>query len=910
MLRHRTPVLATAACAALLLAAPVIFSTSAALALPGDRTYYDVQEYAGPTLAGAGTSVSISGDGRYTVFDSVEKLTFDAVGDQKHVYRRSTADGSLQLVSTHSRTDGADGASFGASVSADGRFVAFVTTDRNVLPDDPGGARQVVLKDLDTGAVAWVSSRRSSADADREAVRDGSNSSAVVSADGQHVAFISSVPGVNNVGGPTTGVGNVEIYDVGSGDTTNVTSGITDAGTLVAAHGSSAQPAMSADGRFVVFTSDADNIGVAATTPPPTATPGARLSHVYRLDRTTGTKKLVDVSTADTLADLTKTDRSSSLPTVSSDGNVVGFISDATNLVPDGDMPKTTHLSDAYLRDMSTGQTHRVSLMLNDIAAPDHADSTGVMPSTMRTRYWREAVGGASRIAVSADGQSAVLTSISPLVWIDGECRSCQKFTDDNDALDVYRVTLGADGRPEDMQPISVRRNTQDWTTDAKAMPFTTLSNTGEGDSIADGATPVTADGRTVVFGSLADNLRGWDDYQLVLAGDMTFAKQKPVDIFGTPGDPREGLLLNVPHYLDGGFPGSTEPRVRMFLTNTNAFDIRLLVPAATTESLRLNPGARFDYETRHSTLPALTEQPAVATASSFIAPGAIQPGATGVVHGLSVTAKTAGSAVVTLSFDRFDLESEASVPTGWKRAKDDVLHTLTYTNTHFSAGDTANFSLHLKQNDADRAATAAVLADVNGASTAASADVRPAAPTCGVPPARQVVVAGLATVVRNAQCLAPGLPLSVTADHGAVSISPVGVTSYTPDAAYRGDSTITVVATDAAGRRSLPTTIAVTVGAPATSVDDHYRTAPGAVLTVDADHGLLSNDVFPTFTSPWRINEGYPPAHGTVVINDDTGAFTFTPEPGYTGPATFRYQTQARDAGVSTTGTVTIDVQ
>ena len=913
--RNRIPLLQLSAVAAMLVSASVAVTGAGASALVHsdnpytDRTYYDAQEYAGPTAAGIGTSVSISGDGRYTVFDSVDTLTADAVGTQKHVYRRSTADGSMQLVSTHSRTGAADGASFGASVSADGRYVSFVTTDRNVLTADPGGASQVVLKDMDTGTLTWVSSRRSSAAADAEAVRNGSSSSAVISADGQHVAFVSSVPGVNNVGGPTTGVGNVELYDVASTDVTNVTSGITDAGTLVAAHGSSGQPSLSADGRFLAFTSDADNIGVAATTPPPTATPGARLNHVYRFDRTTGTKKLVSVSAADTLADSTKTDGHSYLPSISADGNVVGFVSDATNLVPAGDMPKTSHLSDAYLRDMAAGTTHRVSLMLNDLAAPDKPDSAGTTPSTMRTRYWREAAGGASRIAVSADGHSALLTSISPLVWVAGECRSCQKFTDDNDALDVYRVSIGSDGRPDDMQPVSVRRNTQDWSTDARSMSFVLGSTTGEGDSIADGATPLSADGRTAVFGSLADNLRGWDSTQLVLAGDTTFASQKPIDYLGAP-DPRQGLLVEVPHYLDGGFPGSTEPRVRMFLADTNAFAIKLLVPPVTKAALTAHPAAHADYETRHSVLPALAEQPAVGTAHSFIAPSVVTSGATGVVYGLSVTVQKAGSAVVMLGFDNLDLDSEASVPTGWKRAKDDVAHTLTYTNTHLSAGDTAYFSLHLKQNDAAKAPTASVQADLNGARTVATANVRPSSPTCQTPPAKQIIVAGLATSVRNAQCTAAGLPLTVTAEHGVATISPVGIVTYTPDAAYRGDAAISVVATDAAGRLSLASSIAVAVGAPARAVDDRYQTAPGGTLAVDAAHGLLANDVFPTMASPWSINEGYPPAHGTIVVDHSTGAFNYTPEAGFTGQVTFRYQAQARDAGVSNTGTVTIDVK
>ncbi|MCU1480615.1 MAG: hypothetical protein JWQ19_1401, partial [Subtercola sp.] len=49
-------------------------------------------------------------------------------------------------------------------------------------------------------------------------------------------------------------------------------------------------------------------------------------------------------------------------------------------------------------------------------------------------------------------------------------------------------------------------------------------------------------------------------------------------------------------------------------------------------------------------------------------------------------------------------------------------------------------------------------------------------------------------------------------------------------------------------------------------------------------------NDVLSTDPSQWQIQQGYPPPNGTLVMDDHTGAFTFTPAPGYSGVVTFKY--------------------
>src|SRR5436190_8935256 len=112
-------------------------------------------------------------------------------------------------------------------------------------------------------------------------------------------------------------------------------------------NGASAAAAISSDGRYIAFVSDANNFG-------PTDTNGA--PDVYRLDRQTGTFQLVDVGPDSQQADAGAATCGGCVA-LSNDGRYVAFISQATNLTG---LP-TNQTYQVYVRDMTQGITTMVS---------------------------------------------------------------------------------------------------------------------------------------------------------------------------------------------------------------------------------------------------------------------------------------------------------------------------------------------------------------------------------------------------------------------------------------------------------------------------------------------------------------------------------------------------------------------
>ena len=108
-----------------------------------------------------------------------------------------------------------------------------------------------------------------------------------------------------------------------------------------------AAAAISSDGRYIAFVSDANNFG-------PTDTNGA--PDVYRLDRQTGTFQLVDVGPDSQQADAGAATCGGCVA-LSNDGRYVAFISQATNLTG---LP-TNQTYQVYVRDMTQGITTMVS---------------------------------------------------------------------------------------------------------------------------------------------------------------------------------------------------------------------------------------------------------------------------------------------------------------------------------------------------------------------------------------------------------------------------------------------------------------------------------------------------------------------------------------------------------------------
>jgi Tol biopolymer transport system component len=233
-------------------------------------------------------------------------------------------------------TDGTVGNddSYQPCISADGRFVAFVSDASNLVAGDTNGIADLFVRDLQTGATTRVNLDSGGNQADK-----GPNYDACMSADGRFVAFTSDA--TNLVAGDTNGCPDVFVHDRVTGVTTRESVSGSGAQGL---DGYSDLPSISADGRYVAFDSDAANL---------VAGDNNGCNDVFVRDRQTGATTRVSVR-----SNGTQGNGLSYWPSISATGRYVSFTSYASNLVS-GD---TNDIADVFVRDLQTGATTRVSV--------------------------------------------------------------------------------------------------------------------------------------------------------------------------------------------------------------------------------------------------------------------------------------------------------------------------------------------------------------------------------------------------------------------------------------------------------------------------------------------------------------------------------------------------------------------
>ena len=227
-----------------------------------------------------GASPSISSDGRYVAFTSDDKLVASPPGfifEQVWVYD-TTANSVVNASVGPDGTTFAGADNFLPQISGDGRSVVFLSSAADLVSGfvdnngDGGGANgvdaaDVFLRDLDTNVTTLVSHNAVSATAGAsDLVRAAS-----VSADGRFVAYVSRaknlVSGVTDTNDDNGNVGGEDVFffDATTGQTKilslNAAGTATGAKPSLEPDGAPQQgPAMSDDGRYVVFASEADDL--------------------------------------------------------------------------------------------------------------------------------------------------------------------------------------------------------------------------------------------------------------------------------------------------------------------------------------------------------------------------------------------------------------------------------------------------------------------------------------------------------------------------------------------------------------------------------------------------------------------------------------------------------------------------
>jgi Tol biopolymer transport system component len=204
----------------------------------------------GEQAAGPSTAPAISGDGRWVTYvsDAADLVDDDTNGVRDvFLYDRDTR--VTRRISVHSNGSQATGSSyFDPALSADGRWVTYASDAADLVDDDTNGGRDVFLFDRDTGVTRRVSVRSDGGQT------GGSQFVQSISADGRWITYESSA--ANLVDGDTNARFDVFLFDRDTGTTRRV-SVRSDGGQ---ATGESMGPAISADGRWISYRSDAANL--------------------------------------------------------------------------------------------------------------------------------------------------------------------------------------------------------------------------------------------------------------------------------------------------------------------------------------------------------------------------------------------------------------------------------------------------------------------------------------------------------------------------------------------------------------------------------------------------------------------------------------------------------------------------
>jgi Tol biopolymer transport system component len=199
--------------------------------------------------------LAMSADGQIVTYESMATNLVD--GDTNGARDIFVYDRTDRTTTCVSRAAGvqANRQSLFPSVTADGTRVVFASEATNLVAGDTNGVSDVFLMDRRTGAVTLVSVRAGS----DTAPANERSSTPHVSADGRRVVFESIA--TNLTAGDTNNMWDIYLRDLTTRTTTRVSVGCaTPGGPVTESNGLSFGPALSPDGGFVVFRSQATNL--------------------------------------------------------------------------------------------------------------------------------------------------------------------------------------------------------------------------------------------------------------------------------------------------------------------------------------------------------------------------------------------------------------------------------------------------------------------------------------------------------------------------------------------------------------------------------------------------------------------------------------------------------------------------
>jgi len=389
--------------------------------------------------------------GRHTVtYDVTDSNGGIATQVTQTVVVNDKAGWAFKLISKKPSGDPGNGYSTNGVVSDDGRYVVFQSTSTDLVTDDSNGFQDIFLYDTQADTTSLIS---------RNSIGEPANAASFlpwISADGGFVGYTSTATDL--VLDDTNAQLDAFLYDITLNETTRIS---VDSSGIESDGGSFTFKAMSNDGRYLVFESAATNLVVGD---------GNDIADIFRHDILTGETVRVSINSFGEEAN----GASQYAFDLSSDGNLVLFYSEATNLIS----TDTNNCPDLFVRNVIAETTSRVSLGTGGL------EPTGTQCGSISGDF-------------SADGRYLAFESGADNLFPDDNDNSSDIFLrdtftntttlisinaagDQGDAIDSYPIVSG------DGQYVAIYSNSSNLTMDALSINPNLKSNIFLYDSVED----------------------------------------------------------------------------------------------------------------------------------------------------------------------------------------------------------------------------------------------------------------------------------------------------------------------------------------------------------------------------------------------------------------------------------------
>jgi Tol biopolymer transport system component len=281
----------------------------------------------------------LDSSGQYVAFlSSATNVVTNALSGDYHLYLRDVQAATTSLLDVQANGLGAGvGPGTIPFLSAGAQAVAFESLDTSLVANDRNHAYDVFVRDLVSHTIELISAHHPALPSSSP---NGPSAVSILSAsaDGRWVALTSEAD--NLVLNDTNGFRDIFVRDLAFGTNLVVSAGTNGIG----ADGIATEPAISANGRYVAFTSSADNLLAGDTN---------RSQDVFVRDLQLGTTALVSVNAGGSGPG----NNASHAPGISADGRFVLFRSQASNLTPNA----VSGSENLFLRDTQAGVTYALT---------------------------------------------------------------------------------------------------------------------------------------------------------------------------------------------------------------------------------------------------------------------------------------------------------------------------------------------------------------------------------------------------------------------------------------------------------------------------------------------------------------------------------------------------------------------